>query len=319
MHGLTIDGIREVSSNERKEERIMKTKVFWCALPLMIFALILNTAFGQTAATSGTPATIIISGNLVSETRGSSSLGAWFNGAWVQSTSRETGTWPNLASPATLLAVGDLDGDKKGDLIGRWSDGVWVKYSSTKTWTKIASPAKAIAAGDFDLDGKDDLVGSWDGQGTLYRSSKTGAWVKMGTPASLLACGDIDGDKKDDLIGNWSDGVWVRYSSTNKWAKLASPAKSIATGDMNGDGREDLVGSWDGQGTCYRNSITGAWMKLGSTATLVATGDINGDGKNDLLGVWSDGVWAKYTNGAWTKITSTIPISIAAGYLRDTF
>lgn len=54
-----------------------------------------------------------------------------------------------MASPATMTAAGDLDGDGTDDLIGIWpaQGGVWVKYSSDGTWEKLSSTADWIAAG----------------------------------------------------------------------------------------------------------------------------------------------------------------------------
>ena len=92
----------------------MKTKVFWFALPLMIFALISYGAFGQTAAMRSAPAKIILVGYLDGQARGGV-LKVWFSGKWVQSTSRQT-DWVHISNPASLLTAGDIDGDKTDSL-----------------------------------------------------------------------------------------------------------------------------------------------------------------------------------------------------------
>lgn len=228
----------------------------------------------------------------------------------------ESGGW-NPCSMPTIITTGDLDGDEKNDLVGRWSDGVWVKYSSTKSWSRIASPAITIAVGDMNADGREDLVGVWTGQGTYYRNSVTGSWVKLGSPASLIDVGDADGDGKDDLIGQWSDGLWIRYQSTGRWFKVTSTAtasKLIATRYLD-DERDQILVTWP-DGSWYFDTATKTWHRISDVSDVVEAGDIDGDGISDLLGVWSDGVWAKYMDGAWTKISSSIPIEIAAGYVR---
>jgi hypothetical protein len=234
----------------------------------------------------------------------------------------DTEAWVKMASPATKIAVGDLDGDAIDDLIGLWpgQGGIWVKYSQSGAWAKLSSTAQYICTGDMNGDGRVDLVGTWDGQGVFYRNSITGAWVKMATPATMVTAGDIDNDGTDDLIGLWPSqgGIWVKYSQTGTWAKLSSTAVHIAAGDMNGDGRDDLLGTWDGQGVYYRDSFTGTWVKMASPATLITTGDIDGDAIDDLIGIWptQGGVWVKYSSdGTWERLSSTAQ-DIAAGKMR---
>jgi len=248
-------------------------------------------------------------------------IGTW-DGQGVYYRNSNDGTWVKMATPADLIAAGDLDGDGIDDLIGIWSGqgGVWVKYSSTASWSKLSSTARDIASGDMNGDGTDDLLGTWDGQGVYYRDSDTGTWVKMASPADLIATGDLDGDGTDDLIGIWAGqgGVWVKYSSTGGWSKLSSTARDIASGDMNGDGTDDLLGTWDGQGVYYRDSDTGTWVKMASPADLIAAGDLDGDGTDDLIGIWAGqgGVWVKYSStGGWEKLSSAAR-DMAAGKMK---
>ena len=249
-------------------------------------------------------------------------IGTW-DGQGVYYRNSDTAAFVKLASPATLVTAGDLDGDGIDDLIGIWpgQGGVWVKYSQSGSWAQLSSTARDISAGDMNGDGRDDLVATWDGQGVYYRNSIGGAWVKLATPADQVTAGDLDGDGKDDVIGIWPSqgGVWVKYSQTGLWAKLSTTAIDIAAGDMNGDGRDDLLATWDGQGVYYRNSIGGAWVKMATPATLVAAGDLDGDNKDDLIGIWpgQGGVWVKYSqSGSWAQLSSTAR-HIAAGLMRS--
>jgi hypothetical protein len=248
-------------------------------------------------------------------------LGSW-DGQGVYYRNSDTAAWVKMASPATKIAVGDLDGDAIDDLIGLWpgQGGIWVKYSVSGAWAKLSSTAQYICTGDMNGDGRVDLVGTWDGQGVFYRNSITGVWVKMATPATMVAAGDIDDDGTDDLIGLWPSqgGIWVKYSQGGAWARLSTTAVHIASGDMNGDGRDDLLGTWDGQGVYYRDSLTGTWVKMASPATLITTGDIDGDAIDDLVGIWptQGGVWVKYSSdGTWERLSSTAQ-DIAAGKMR---
>jgi Leucine-rich repeat (LRR) protein len=248
-------------------------------------------------------------------------VGTW-DGQGVYYRNSDTAGWVKMASPATKITVGDLDGDEIDDLIGLWptQGGIWAKYSQTGAWAKLSSTARYIAAGDMNGDGRIDLVGTWDGQGVFYRNSITGAWIKMASPATMVTAGDIDNDGTDDLIGLWPSqgGIWVKYSSSGSWARMSSTAAHIAAGDMNGDGWDDLLGTWDGQGVFYRDSATGQWVALASPATLITTGDIDGDAIDDLIGIWptQGGVWVRYSSdNTWQRLSSTAG-DIAAGKMR---
>jgi hypothetical protein len=248
-------------------------------------------------------------------------VGTW-DGQGVYYRNSDTRGWVPMASPATIIAVGDLDCDGIDDLIGVWPSqgGVWVKLSSTGEWVKIGSTPRDIAAGDMDGDGCDELVGTWDGQGVFYKESLYGNWVKLASPATIIAVGNIDCDSIDDLIGIWptQSGVWAKLSKTSSWQRLSSTAKHIATGDMDGDGCDELLGTWDGQGVCCLESLSGAWVKMASPADLLTAGDLDGDAKDDLIGIWpmQGGVWVKYSaTKTWERLSSTAR-DIAAGKMR---
>jgi hypothetical protein len=283
------------------------------------------TGWSGALVSEDNPAVITMNANMAITANFSSAkddfVGTW-DGQGVYYRNSDTEAWVKLASPATKITVGDMDGDEIDDLIGLWptQGGIWVKYSGGGTWAKLSSTAQYICTGDMNGDGRVDLVGTWDGQGVFYRNSITGAWVKLATPATMVTAGDIDDDGTDDLVGLWPSqgGIWVKYSQSGAWAKLSSTAVHIAAGDMNGDGRDDLLGTWDGQGVFYRDSVTGAWVKMASPATLITTGDIDGDAIDDLIGIWptQGGVWVKYSSdGTWERLSSTAQ-DIAAGKMR---
>ena len=250
-------------------------------------------------------------------------LGTWI-GQGVYYRNSDTGSWMKMATPATQVTAGNLDGDGTDDLIGIWpgQGGVWMKHSTSDSWELLSSTADWIGAGDMNGDGRDDLIGSWTGQGLYYLDSVSWSWVKMATPATQIAAGDLDGDGTDDLIGIWpgQGGVWVKFSSMTDWEKLSSTADWIGTGDMNGDGRDDFIGTWTGQGVYYLDSVSSSWVKMATPATQIAAGDLDGDGMDDLVGTWpkQGGVWVKYSFAkTWERLSSTADW-IACGKMRGT-
>ena len=248
-------------------------------------------------------------------------LGTWA-GQGVYSRNSDTGGWVPLATPASKITAGDLDGDGIDDLIGIWPSqgGVWVKYSQSGGWTNLSSTADWIAAARYEQRRPRRIAGDMDGPGVFWRNNATGAWTQMATPATKITAGDLDGDGIADLIGIWPSqgGVWVKYSQSGSWALLSSTADWIAAGDMNGDDREDLLGAWTGQGVYYRDSKTGQWVLMAAPATMIAAGDLDADRTDDLIGSWPSqgGVWVKYSQGGtWANLSSSADW-IAAGKMR---
>ncbi len=130
-------------------------------------------------------------------------VGTW-DGQGVYIRNSDSGLFTPIATPATEIAVGDIDGDKTGDLMGIWpgQGGVWSYRSTNKAWTQSAATADSwIAAADMNGDGGDELVGSWLGQGVYWRNNTTGDWTQLATSATQIAAGDLDHDGKADLIG----------------------------------------------------------------------------------------------------------------------
>ena len=69
-----------------------------------------------------------------------------------------TGTWVKISTPASVIAAGEIDGDNIDDLIGSWSSGLWVKYSSTAIWERLTSALpRDIDTGIFG-------TGAWDAE-----------------------------------------------------------------------------------------------------------------------------------------------------------
>jgi hypothetical protein len=156
-------------------------------------------------------------------------VASWLNdGVYWQDSA--TGQWTKITSPAKQLAAGNIGGTRD-DLVGVWSDGLWVRYSADASWKKIDAAIPVwITTGDMTGDKRADIIGSYT-SGTWYRNSANGAWLKISTPAVQLTAGDIDNDGRDDLIGIWSDGVWVRYGTSGKWQKISSTKPTwITTG-----------------------------------------------------------------------------------------
>jgi len=232
------------------------------------------------------------------------------NGTFGAETEFATGFGP------TFLAIGDLNGDSRLDLVTANSgasynapistvsvllgngDGTFGAKSELATGPSPAS----VAIGDLNGDGKSDLaVASYNAVSVLLGNGDGTFRAKTdyvtGSQSSSVAIGDLNGDGRLDLavanrypslvcvlLGN-GDGT---FRAKTDFGVGGFPL-SVAIGDLNGDGRSDLVtanslsgtvsvllGNGDGTFGAETDYVTG------SESSSVAIGDLNGDGRPDL-------------------------------------
>jgi hypothetical protein len=183
------------------------------------------------------------------------------------------------ANPSSV-AIGDLDGDGKPDLVvTNFLSGTISLFINTSTSGSIAFKPKAdlatdlgpqtVVIGDLDGDGKPDLVvtNSFSSSLSLYRNKSSPGTLTFAAKADIatgpdepfgLAIADLDGDGKPDLVmtndnfnqvnaASVSLSLFRNTSSPGNFAFSAQvnlgkgDAFNPAIGDLNGDGKPDLV------------------------------------------------------------------------------
>ena len=217
------------------------------------------------------------------------------------------------------VAIGDIDGDSRPDLVvansGQVGYGEAVSVLrnlggatfTTRTEYPAGAGPSSVAMADLDGDGDLDLAVANSGNNSRGNSVSILENLGDGTlnvrvdyatggyPTSV-AVGDLDDDGHIDLavvnsnqtiriLRNVGDGSFV---ADGDFATGANP-RCVAIGDLDGDGKPDLaVANYDADTiSVLRNLRDHSFAPhvdytAGSVPTAIAIGDLNGDGNTDL-------------------------------------
>src|SRR6266540_3859532 len=205
--------------------------------------------------------------------------------------------YPTLAIGAQSVAIGDLNGDGKLDLVvayasSKYSVFLGIGNGSFNQQTPISLSGNknlsSVAIADLNGDGKLDLALANAGSDTVsvFLGNGNGSFQAQiqyatGTNPDSVAIGDLNGDGQPDLaIANYDSNtvsvllgnVGGGFQAQTQYPTGTNPS-SVAIGDLNGDGRLDLAVANFGS-----NNVT---VLLSPNAP--ADHDFNGDGNSDVL------------------------------------
>ena len=179
------------------------------------------------------------------------------------------------------VAIGDLDGDGKPDVV-----------TANGTANNISIYRNTSTSGTIDAN-----------------SLATKVDFTAGTFPSFVAIGDLDGDGKPELaVANFSSNTVSIYRNTSTSGTIdansfatkvdltaGKGSSTVAIGDLDGDGKPDLAVTNQSANTLsvFRNTSTSGTIDANSFATkvdfttgtsprFVAIADLDGDGKPDL-------------------------------------
>ncbi|PYQ02014.1 MAG: hypothetical protein DMF83_24450, partial [Acidobacteria bacterium] len=185
----------------------------------------------------------------------------------------------NTSNGTTSLALGDVDGDGKLDLVvgidgapnafyrnrGRDTSGVWQGFEAASPIGSETDNTRAVALGDVDKDGYLDLVvGNYGQVNRLYRNNGTtpgarfAAAISLGTQArstTSIALGDVNGDQFLDVVAG-NDGqpnfvylalttgtpkIWSSFSAGQQVSADTDATTAVRLVDIDTDGDLDLI------------------------------------------------------------------------------
>jgi hypothetical protein len=197
---------------------------------------------------------------------------------------------------ATAMAVGDVNGDGKPDIV----------LANTDNSGDHVSQGAGYYYGSISV-----FLGNGKGSFTpIIDHAPDGRpidqYVFPDTPSSL-ALAHMYGGSETDLVGVSADGgfVYVARPASNGHFNPADyyggvnlgyrAPSNLAVGDVNGDGKPDVVVTepyWNSVSVLLNNGA-GLWgpqsFAVGATPTAVALGDVSGDGKLDIVTANSNG------------------------------
>jgi uncharacterized protein YjdB len=304
--------------------------------PFGSFSIFRNTSSSGTVTfaarvdtTLGTDGTSVATGDLDGDGKpdvvvanyGSSTISVFRNTSTLGTVSFAAKVVYLTANSPRSVAIGDMDGDGKPDIVVACSgsDAVSLHRNTGSPGNVAFAPKTNFATGaspyfvaiaDADGDGKPDLavVNGISNDVSVLRNTSSFGSINFATKVDFaagdfpryLAWGDADGDGKPDMaVANYYSNSVSVFRNTGSAGTVSFATKvdyatdsNSTMGDINGDGKPDMAITNSGSAniSVFRNTGSSGTISFapkvnqttGNYPVGVAIGDIDGDGKPDM-------------------------------------
>ena len=217
------------------------------------------------------------------------------------------------------LAVGDVDGDSRDDVVVATDLGVNVFYQRSGTLSRpVVIPftvgGYAIDVADMNRDGRKDVVvrgGTWIRIARNLRRGFRASIVARGRAQDVEA-GDVNGDRLPDLVTASYKGRLRIYRqrrngtfARGRIQRTRRGASGVAVGDLTRDGRLDVAVANRSSLEVLAQTAKGRLRSVSVTPGVdypdgIETLDLSGDGRVDLIARASQSVGVVLQQGRGT-------------------
>jgi gliding motility-associated-like protein len=259
------------------------------------------------------------------------------NNGTISTSAFDAGTLFSVSGGARTIAINDLNGDGKLDIVTGSSSGISVLVNTTSgatlsfaTSINISGNISSVRLADLNLDGKLDIAALNGGALSVYSNTTNGATVSFANAIQItlsttgfngLDLADMNLDGKYDIVVSKSGTTNILTNNSTQGSLSFSSPISLSVGhsyvaavDLDIDGDNDLflyntvVNNGYSSGTLsssnftsYNNSHANDGDNLG-----LSVADFNGDGYPEVVsGTNWDKMWV-YVNAASGSVSASI-------------
>jgi len=224
--------------------------------------------------------------------------------------------------------LGDLDGNRKGDILFRHPSGAIYVWFMDRLSVSAQGPVGHVdgtwtvqAVADFDGDGNADIL--WrHTSGTIYIWLMSGTTVMgAGSPGTVdgawmvQGIGDFNADNRGDILWRHTSGALYIWFMSGTSIASEAPMGAVTTdwairgvGDFDGNGRPDIL--WR-----HSSGVVSVWLMNGTS--LVGSGSPGGAGSDWVIERVADFDGDGKTDIAWRHATGTVYVWLMNGVSRS--